>query len=359
MGRETSSEAARQLVYLEDRVRVISDVTRRFAELTTDYRRLLDSVAQSLAESLHDSCSVLLVTPDGESMTTSSVYATDPEALAILRDSFANRLLSLEKQPGLRHLLNQGLSSLIPRISEQPNPTAEQQYWQKRLGLHSSLVVPIRVQGRSIGVLTLARFRPESPPFQESDLVLAQTLADHAGLAIENARLYAAAEEARRSAEQAQQAVQRSEAAHQQFFESNPNASYVVDAESLTVVAANDAALQLYGYSKSEFLGLNLSELRLPDDNERLTQILRQAGTGNTSGLAPIARKTAPSFTSRAAATCPRSPGARRASSPCATRRSAFKPRPIATTTRAACSARSTTCAKATRSWIASCATCT
>ena len=291
MGRDSASDAARQLIHLEDRVRVISDVTRRFAELTTDYKRLLQSVAQSLAESVGESCSVLLLTPDGESMATTSVHAVDPEALIILREAFAQRLLSLEKQPGLRHLLDSGQGAFIPRLSEQPNPTAEQQYWQRRLGLHSSLVVPIRVQGRSIGVLTLGRFRPESPPFQQSDLVLAQTLADHAGLAIENARLYAAAEEARRVAEQAQQAMQRSEAAHQRLFDSSPTPKYVVDAENLRILTANEAALKLYGYSKDEFLQLTLHDLRYPEDEQRLTEILRQAGAGATSGPARHRRK--------------------------------------------------------------------
>ena len=291
MGRDTSTAAARHLLHLEDRLRVISDVTRRFAEVTTDYERLLESVAQSLAESLHDSCSVLLLTPDGESMSTSAVYAVDPAALVVLREAFAARLLSLEKQPGLRRLLESGQGALIPRLSEQPNPTAEQKYWQDRLGLHSSLVVPIRVQGRSIGALSLARFRPESPPFQESDLVLAQTLADHAGLAIENARLYAAADEARRNAERAQQAMRRSEAAHQQLFESNPTPSFVVDAENQRILTANAAALQLYGYSQAEFLQLSLHDLRAPKDDERLSEVLRQAGAGVTNGLAQHRRK--------------------------------------------------------------------
>ncbi|MES1185352.1 MAG: PAS domain S-box protein [Myxococcales bacterium] len=291
MGRDTSIEAAKQLLQLEESVRVISDVTRRFAELTTDYQLLLESVAQSLAESLHDSCSVLLLTPDGAAMQTSSVHATDPEALQVLRSSFANRLLSLDKQPGLRHLLDSGKASLIPDLSQQPNPTEEQRYWQQRLGLHSSLVVPIRVQGRSIGVLTLARFRRESGPFQQSDLVLAQTLADHAGLAIENARLYAAAEEARRAAELAQKTVRESEATHRQFFDSNPNPSYVVDVASLQVLDVNDAALALYGYSREEFMRLNLRDLRHPDDEPRLTQLLQRAGNGITSGPARHRRK--------------------------------------------------------------------
>ena len=290
MGRDTSTEAARQHLQL-DSARVISDVTRRFAEATTDYGLLLESVARALAESLHDSCSVLLLNPDGESMTTSSVHAVDPEVMAELRNSFANRDLSLSKQPGLRHLLESGHGVVIPHLSQQANPTEEQRHWEGRIGLHSSLVVPVRVQGRSIGVLTLGRFRPQSPPFQQSDLVLAQTLADHAGLAIENARLYAAAEDARRAAELAQQAMRESEAAHRLFFESNPNASYVVDAETLQVLAANDAALKLYGYDRSEFMQLGLRDLRCAEDQQRLTDLLRKAGTGVTNGLARHRRK--------------------------------------------------------------------
>jgi len=290
MGRDTSTEAARQLPQL-DNARVISDVTRRFAETTTDYALLLECVARALAESLHDTCSVLLLSPDGESMTTSSVHAVDAEVLAELRSSFADRNLSLAKQPGLRHLLETGQGVFIPQLSQQANPTDEQRHWQARIGLHSTLVVPIRVQGRSIGVLTLGRFRPQSPPFQESDLVLAQTLADHAGLAIENARLYAAAEDARRDAELTQRAMRESEAAHRLFFESNPNASYVVDAESLQILAANDAALQLYGYTRAEFMRLGLRDLRYSEDQQRLGELLHKAGSGVASGLARHRRK--------------------------------------------------------------------
>ncbi len=258
MGPETSIEAGQRSAQLKDDARVISDVTRRFAEVTTDYQRLLESIAQSLAESLRDSCVVFLLTPDGTAMTASSVHATDPLALAELRGGLAERRLLLEKQPALQRVLSTGQPLLIPVLAQREDPSDEQQLWQHRLGLHSVLVVPVTVQGQAIGVLTLGRFRPESPPFQHSDQVLAQNLADHAGLAIENARLYTAAEEARRAAERAHEALRRSEAAHRLFFEANPQASFVVDVENLSILAANDAALQLYGYSRDEFMQLNL-----------------------------------------------------------------------------------------------------
>ncbi len=291
MGREGSNGAARQLIELEDRLRVISDLTRRFAEATTDYERLLESVAQSLAESLRDSCTVFLLTDDGEAVTASSVHATDPTALAELRAGFAGRKLPLATQPALAQLLRTGEPLLIPVLSHDAATNDERQRWQQRLGLHSVLIVPLRVQGRSIGALALGRFRPESPAFQASDQALAQLLADHAGLALENARLYATAEAARRSAERTEHAMREADAAHRHFFESSPNASFVVDAASLQIVEANDAALRLYGYSRAEFLQLHLRDLRYPEDEQRLNEVLKAAGSGITSGLARHRRK--------------------------------------------------------------------
>ena len=291
MGRESSNGAAGQLIELEDRLRVISDVTRRFAEATTDYERLLESVAQSLAESLRDSCTVFLLTEDGEAVTASAVHATDPVVLAELSSSFAMRQLPLAAQPALANLLRTGQPLLIPVLSDDAATNDERRRWQQRIGLHSVLIVPLRVQGRSIGALTLGRFRPESPPFQASDQALAQTLADHAGLALENARLFAAAEAARRKAEHAEHAMREADAAHRHFFESSPNASFVVDAASLQIVEANDAALRLYGYSRAEFMQLHLRDLRYPEDEQRLNEVLKAAGSGVTNGPARHRRK--------------------------------------------------------------------
>ena len=45
-----SSLQERQIAELRDRLRLISEVTRRFAEATTDYERLLSSVARRLPQ---------------------------------------------------------------------------------------------------------------------------------------------------------------------------------------------------------------------------------------------------------------------------------------------------------------------
>jgi transcriptional regulator with GAF, ATPase, and Fis domain len=57
------------------------------------------------------------------------------------------------------------------------------------IGIHSVLMVALRVRGESIGLLSLVRFAPGSRAFDEQDRHLAQALADHAALAIANSRL--------------------------------------------------------------------------------------------------------------------------------------------------------------------------
>jgi PAS domain S-box-containing protein len=279
------------VVELQDRLRLVSAVTRRFAEATTDYRRLLDSVAFSLAESIHDSCIVFLLDEERESLGVVAMHSPDARALELLRQAYAERRLQLAEQPGLRHVVTSGQALLVPRLADRPETNPERRRWESQLGLHSVLVVPLSVQGRPIGVLSLSRFLPESPPFSESELELAQSLADHAALAIENARLFAEAAEARRVAEEARETVRRAEAARQQLIETSPHPRYVVDAVSLKILQGNAAALELYGYSREEFLLLSLDDLRHPDDQPRLQGMLQAAGEDHTIGLAKHRRK--------------------------------------------------------------------
>ena len=66
----------------------------------------------------------------------------------------------------------------------------EQLELARSLGLASVIAVPLAARGRTLGVLVLVRDDP-SRPFVEEDQSLAGMLAARAGLAVDNARLYA------------------------------------------------------------------------------------------------------------------------------------------------------------------------
>ncbi|RYZ05270.1 MAG: PAS domain S-box protein [Myxococcales bacterium] len=284
MGRDSSTQTpSREVQNLQERLRAISYVTRRFAEETTDYARLLDTVAETLGDTLRDSCMVFLLDDPPETVTAVAMHAPDAHVLEQFRESFRDRKIPLSAQPAFQRIVTTGEPILAPRLSA-TETSPERARWQEKLGLHSALLVPLRVQGRSLGILSLARFRPESPPFDEQDQELAQNLADHAALAMENARLFAAAERARA-------AVHRSEESRRQFIEASPIARYVISANDLRVMEVNAAALALYGYSRDEFLRLSLNDLRHPDDRQRLMAALDAAGDDHTAGLAKHRRK--------------------------------------------------------------------
>jgi serine phosphatase RsbU (regulator of sigma subunit) len=66
----------------------------------------------------------------------------------------------------------------------------DQRNLARELGLESVIVVPLAARGRTLGALALVR-DGDSLPFGEDDLSLAGMLAARAGLAVDNARLYA------------------------------------------------------------------------------------------------------------------------------------------------------------------------
>jgi signal transduction histidine kinase len=94
--------------------------------------------------------------------------------------------------------LRTGQAQLLPIISpEQLRSLIKPEHWPylERFGIYSLMVAPLRVNGEVIGTLGALRDSP-GRPYTESDLTMLQELADRAGLAVANARLYQQAQEA-------------------------------------------------------------------------------------------------------------------------------------------------------------------
>ncbi len=64
--------------------------------------------------------------------------------------------------------------------------------------------------------------------------------------------------------------LERSEARHRMMFEASPRPMWVYDAETLRFLAVNNAAIRDYGYSREEFLAMDLYGIRPPEDREAL-----------------------------------------------------------------------------------------
>lgn len=62
----------------------------------------------------------------------------------------------------------------------------------------------------------------------------------------------------------------RADALHQRLFDVNPHCMWVYDLETLRFLAVNDAALVRYGYTREEFLGMTLKDIRPMEEVPRL-----------------------------------------------------------------------------------------
>jgi PAS domain S-box-containing protein len=75
-------------------------------------------------------------------------------------------------------------------------------------------------------------------------------------------------------------ALHESEEQYRLLFESNPQAMWVYDIETLRFLAVNKAAVEQYGYSREEFLSMTLAQIRPPEDVQRIYDRLARRSPG-------------------------------------------------------------------------------
>lgn len=68
----------------------------------------------------------------------------------------------------------------------------------------------------------------------------------------------------------AEAALRESESRYRTLFDANPSPMLVFDADSYEILAVNQAALDEYGYSREEFLGMRLADLHDPAEWQRV-----------------------------------------------------------------------------------------
>ncbi len=114
------------------------------------------------------------------------------------------------------------------------------------------LQVPLRANGRLAGVITLGMSREYARGFDEQDIRYARELGDRSALAIGAGHVFHEAREADRR--------------YRLLFDANPQPMWVFDAETLEFLAVNDAAIRHYGFSREEFLSMNIMDVHPADD---------------------------------------------------------------------------------------------
>ncbi len=80
--------------------------------------------------------------------------------------------------------------------------------------------------------------------------------------------------------EQRRDVLGTSDETHRLMFEGNPIPMMVYDSETLAILAVNDAAVALYGYSHHEFLSMTIKDIRPPEDVPALLDLVTRLRSG-------------------------------------------------------------------------------
>src|ERR1035438_5217853 len=154
-----------------------------------------------------------------------------------------------------------------PHLSNdvQNDPEVGDRDWARREGMVSFVGYPLVVAGRVVGVV--AAFGRQ--PLGESTLLAFSSIAGQIAQFVRTKRT--------------EEALLRSEERARLLFATIPHAAYVFDLETLDFLEVNDVAVQLYGYSREEFMHMKTTDIRPPEAAQILKDYLREKVKSHTA----------------------------------------------------------------------------
>jgi PAS domain S-box-containing protein len=245
-----------------DRVRealaAVSAAAAEFAESTTNYDRLLETVARCGAQVLSATCAVSLVGSDGTSIQPVATYDEDPAIYARTQTLLSARPLNMTIHATFTPMIGTLFVPLFDLDAMRPKLSEAGVAFMADVGVHSMIAVLLRVRGESLGLLTMMRHRKDLPAFDDLDREITEHLANLAGLALANARLFGRAEVAEHALLQA--------GLLDAIVENIPDMVFVKEATTLSFVRFNRAGEQLLGIPREQLIGKSDNDFFPPDE---------------------------------------------------------------------------------------------
>ncbi|MDP9151929.1 MAG: ATP-binding protein [Myxococcota bacterium] len=181
----------------EETLRFLAEASH-ILSTSLDYDSTLARVARLAVPTIADWTAIDMLSADG-TLHRLAVAHVDPAKVELARDLHKRFPADMDAPTGVPNVLRTGKSELVADITDALLESAIQDRELldiiRSLGLKSSMCVPLKAKGRPVGAMTLIlaesgrRYGPDA-------LDVAEDLARRASLAIENALLYRAAEEA-------------------------------------------------------------------------------------------------------------------------------------------------------------------
>lgn len=181
---------------LTNRARLLADVASTIAGAGLDLDAMSSAIVERIRATIGGVCTLalveaktqelrLLASGDGEATGREAARATHGDARRAMTGSLATQVIANGKAMLLNDCVRTGVARLDPVWGDQ----------RARSPIDSIIAVPVSGARGTLAVLSLARRAP-GPPFTHDDLVFVEDIARYVGLALDNALLYAEAQEA-------------------------------------------------------------------------------------------------------------------------------------------------------------------
>jgi PAS domain S-box-containing protein len=184
----------------EEATRFLAEASKELAS-SLDYQTTLTSVARMAVPALADWCAVDLVEDEDGELQRLAVAHVDQAKVAWAHELQQRYPSDPEAPYGIHNVLRTGKSEFYPEITDEllveNARDAEHLRIMREIGFTSAMLVPLTAHRRTLGVLSFISAE-SGRRYRLEDLSLAESLATRAAMAIDNARLYQAAQRANR-----------------------------------------------------------------------------------------------------------------------------------------------------------------
>ena len=187
-------------------VTILSELSKELAEASLNVQPLFETTVRHISQAIGDACVLTLLADDRQTMQAVAICHGDPKVEAFMYELLGGPYPATQGLAG--RVVSSGQALLLPVVPPElaySQIKPEYRPYLDTFGMASLLIVPLRARGRILGTIGLSRDRLGRPYTEENQQFL-QDLADRAGLALENARLFASEQQARAEAERANRA---------------------------------------------------------------------------------------------------------------------------------------------------------
>ncbi len=245
-----------------------------------DYNVTLDSLARLTVPRLADWCDIQMLDDAGILKRVSMIHR-NPALVALAEDYSRRYPYEAHSGQGVPQPLIAG-AMLFPHVTDEILQgyarRPEELEILRQFGCRSIMLLPLTARQRRLGLMVLASSE-SGRTYDADDLRLAEELAARASLAVDNARLYAAEQQARALAEEALRARIASERQLHAILDHSPAMIYVSDRQGRLVMVnreyerrSNRTAAELIGRTVAEILPKDQADLLRAYDERVIAQ---------------------------------------------------------------------------------------